>query len=53
MARFFTLAIGFDHFGAICTHCNFSKPAMSADGRTVVFAVWKDEIQRVGGRVIC
>jgi hypothetical protein len=31
----------------------FSKSAMSADGRTVVFAVWEDDIQRVGGRVIC
>jgi hypothetical protein len=52
MARFFSLAECFDHFGAICAHRNFSKSAMSADGRTVVFAVWEDEVQRVGNRVI-
>jgi hypothetical protein len=52
MARFVTLAECFNRFGATCAHRNFSKSAMSADGRTVVFAVWEDEVQRFGDRAI-
>ena len=52
MVRFGTLAECFDYFGAVCAHRSFSRSAMSMDGRTVVVAMWEDEIRRDVSRVI-
>jgi hypothetical protein len=52
MVRFGTLAECFDHFGAICAHRSYSRSAISPDGRTVVVAIWEDELGRVGDRLI-
>jgi hypothetical protein len=52
MVRFGTLAECFDYFGAICAHRGFSRSAISTDGRTVVVAMWEDEISRIGDRLI-
>jgi hypothetical protein len=52
MVRSGTLAECFDHFGAVCAHRSYSRSAISPDGRTVVVAVWEDELARSGDRVI-
>jgi len=42
----------FTHFGAVCASNRFSKSAVTQDGQTVVVAIWEDEVQRDGERVI-
>jgi hypothetical protein len=42
----------FTHFGAVCASNRFSKSAITQDGQTVVIAIWEDEVQRDGDRVI-
>ena len=52
MMQLQTLGECFGHFGAVCASRRFSRSAVSQDGRTVVVAVWDDELQRLGGRVV-
>jgi hypothetical protein len=42
----------FTHFGAVCASNRLSKSAITQDGQTVVIAIWEDEVQRDGDRVI-
>ena len=52
MANVQTLAECFAHFGAVCASRRFSKSAVTQDGQTVVVAMWEDEVQRDGDRVV-
>jgi hypothetical protein len=52
MAHGQTLAKCFAHFGAVCASRRFSKSAVTQDGQTVVVAMWEDEVQRLGDRVV-
>lgn len=47
-----TLADCFTYFGAVCASRRFSKSAITQDGQTVVVAIWEDEVQRDGDRVV-
>ena len=42
----------FTHFGAVCASNRLSKSAVTQDGQTVVVAIWEDEVQRDGERVM-
>jgi hypothetical protein len=48
--REWTLSGAFEHFGAVRSLRHFGGSAISADGRTVVVAMWEDEIVREGKR---
>jgi hypothetical protein len=48
--RDWTLSSAFGHFGAVRSLRHFGGSAISADGRTVVVAMWDDEIVRQGDR---
>jgi hypothetical protein len=52
MVQLQTLGECFGHFGAVCASRRFSRSAVSRDGQTVVVAVWDDELQREGDRVV-
>jgi hypothetical protein len=52
MVQLRTLGECFGHFGAVCASRRFSRSAVSQDGQTVVVAMWDDELQREGDRVI-
>lgn len=52
MAQGQTLAECFAYFGAVCASRRFSKSAITQDGQTVVVAIWEDEVQREGDRVV-
>jgi hypothetical protein len=52
MVQVQTLAGCFTHFGAICASSRFSKSAITQDGQIVVVAMWEDEVQRDGDRII-
>jgi hypothetical protein len=46
-----TLSTSFEHFGAARSRQHFGGSAISNDGRTVVVAMWEDEIVREDDRV--
>jgi hypothetical protein len=46
-----TLSTSFEHFGAARSRQHFGGSAISNDGRTVVVAMWEDEIVRRDDRV--
>jgi hypothetical protein len=46
-----TLSTSFEHFGAARSRQHFGGSAISNDGRTVVVAMWEDEIAREHDRV--
>src|ERR1700677_3655577 len=48
--REWTLSSAFEHFGAVRSPRHFGGSAISGDGRTVVVAMWEDEIVRHGDR---
>jgi hypothetical protein len=48
--RDWTLSSAFEHFGAVRSLRHFGGSAISGDGRTVVVAMWDDEIVRQGNR---
>jgi hypothetical protein len=48
--RQWTLSSAFEHFGAVRSSRHFGGSAISGDGRTVVVAMWDDEIVREGNR---
>jgi hypothetical protein len=52
MAENWTLPACFAHFGVVASHRHFSLSAVSSDGRTVVVAMWEDEFERDGDRII-
>lgn len=52
MVQVQTLAGCFTHFGAVCASRRFSRSAITQDGQTVVVAIWEDEVQRDGNRII-
>jgi hypothetical protein len=52
MVQVQNLANCFTHFGAVCASRRFSKSAITEDGQTVVVAIWDDEVQRDGDRII-
>jgi len=52
MLQLRTLGECFEHFGAVCASRRFSRSAVSQDGQTVVVAVWDDELQREGNRIV-
>ena len=52
MVQVRTLADCFTYFGAVCSSRRFSKSAITRDGQTVVVAIWEDEVQRDGDRVV-
>src|ERR1700677_3171531 len=51
MKRVWTLTTCFEHFGAARSRQHFGGSAISHDGRTVVVAMWEDEIVRHDRRV--
>jgi len=52
MAENWTLPACFAHFGVVASHRHFSLSAVSSDGKTVVVAMWEDEFERQGDRII-
>jgi hypothetical protein len=46
MKTAWTLSSSFEHFGAARSRQHFGGSAISSDGRTVVVAMWEDEIVR-------
>ena len=52
MVQLQTLGECFGHFGAVCASRRFSRSAVSQDGLTVVVAIWNDELEREGNRVV-
>jgi hypothetical protein len=46
-----TLSTSFEHFGAVRSRRHFGGSAVSNDGRTVVVAVWEDDLVRQEDRV--
>jgi hypothetical protein len=50
MMKVRTLSKCFAHFGAVCGR-QFSRSAISRDGRIVVVTMWDDEFGREGNRV--
>ena len=52
MAKNWTLPACFAHFGVVPSHRHFSLSAVSSDGKTVVVAMWEDEFERQGNRII-
>jgi hypothetical protein len=50
MNQAWTLSTCFEHFGAARSRQHFGGSAISHDGRTVVVAMWEDEIIRQDGR---
>jgi hypothetical protein len=46
-----TLSTSFEHFGAMRSRQHFGGSAISNDGRTVVVAMWEDEIAHRDDRV--
>jgi len=51
MRQAWTLSTCFEHFGAVRSRRHFGGSAISGDGRTVVVAMWDDEIVRQDSRV--
>jgi hypothetical protein len=52
MAKIWTLPACFAHFGTVTSHRHFSLSAVSSDGNTVVVAMWEDEFERHGDRIM-
>jgi len=52
MEKIWTLPACFAHFGVVTPHRHFSLSAVSSDGKTVVVAMWEDEFERQGNRII-
>jgi hypothetical protein len=52
MAKIWTLPACFEHFGVVTSHRHFSLSAVSSDGKTVVVAMWEDEFERHGDRIL-
>jgi hypothetical protein len=52
MAKIWTLPACFAHFGVVASHRHFSLSAVSSDGKTVVVAMWEDEFERQGDRIM-
>jgi hypothetical protein len=50
MKQVWTLSTCFEHFGAARCRRHFGGSAVSHDGRTVVVAMWEDEIVREDSR---
>jgi hypothetical protein len=52
MAKTWTLPACFAHFGVVASHRHLGLSAVSSDGKTVVVAMWEDEFERQGDRII-
>jgi len=52
MAEHWTLPACFAHFGVVASHRHFSLSALSSDGKTIVLAMWEDEFEHQGNRII-